>query len=136
MSIRRRKSKGTSIVESALAAILLVPIALAILDLIVIVVANSMNDTACKNAARAAANQSEGAQAFNAAKKSLESSKASTIVKSIVFEIFDWQGLDGNVTCSTKMVVRLPVPFPGMQEISFVAKDVEAVVGAKNPNAP
>lgn len=136
MNIRRRKSRGTSIVESALAAILLVPIALGILDLIVIVVANSMNDTACKNAARAAANQSEGSLAFNAAKKSLESSKASSIVKSIAFEIFDWQGLDGNVTCSTKMVVRLPIPFPGMQEISFVAKDVEAVVGAKNPNAP
>ncbi len=70
--MRVRKSRGGSLIETVSAAILLVPIALAILDVIVLVVANSMNDTAVKNAARAAANQEDWQHAFDAAKVALD----------------------------------------------------------------
>jgi len=47
------RKNGHSIVEAVTAALILIPITLLILDLLVLVIANSMNDTAAKNAARA-----------------------------------------------------------------------------------
>ncbi len=110
----RRSRKGASLVESALAALILVPIALAVLDLMVIVAANSMNDTACKNAARAGANQPNGPAAQQAADKSLATFQTSGIVKSIVIEDYNYTGDKGTFSIKTSMVVNPPVPFPGL----------------------
>lgn len=124
----RKNRRGTSAIEAVAAAIVLVPVALCLLDLIVIVIANSMNDTAAKNAARAAANQPDGPSAFNAARNAIQTFRSSQIVKSITIDIFDYPASKDAVTCQTRMVVHLPVPFPGFSEIQFVAKDVEPIV--------
>jgi len=118
--------------EAVMAAIILVPIALALLDLTVMVIANSMNDTAAKNAARAAANQSTGAAAYDAANLTLNTFHASTLVKSIAINDFNYpaQGV-GSVSLTTVMEVKLPVPFPGFAGYTFTAKDVEPIVGTK-----
>lgn len=133
---RRRSRKGASLIESALAALILIPIALAVLDLMVIVAANSMNDTACKNAARAGANQPDGPSAQKAADKSLDSFQTSGIVKSIVIEDYNYTGPKGVFSVTTSMVVNAPVPFPGLTNMTFKARAVEPVVGTANPNPP
>jgi len=126
--MRRRSARGTGSVEAIVGAIILVPIALGLLDLIILISANSMNDVAVKNAARAAANQADSTSGFDAANKSLISVRSSTIVKSIVLEGFDYPLSKEAVTVSTRMTVHLPVPFPGLSDIEFVAKDVEPIV--------
>jgi hypothetical protein len=118
-------------IEAVVASFILVPIALCLLDLSVVVVANSMNDTAAKNAARAAANQADGGIAFNAANNALSSISGSAIVKSISLLTFDYPLDQSAVTCQTKMIVHLPVPFPGLTDITFMAQDVEPIVASK-----
>ncbi len=115
-------------VEAVVAAIVLVPLALALLDLTVVVIANSMNDTAAKNAARAAANQPDGNSAMDAATRALKSFKDSGFITSIIINDLKYADVMDAVTVQTKMVVHLPVPFPGISDITFMADDVEPIV--------
>lgn len=103
-----------------------VPVTLFMLDLTVIVLANSKNDQAAKSAARAAANQPDPGKANQAAWKALQSFKTSSIVKSVTFNCnYNYQ----TVTCKTRMTVQLPIPFPGFSTMVFQAQAREPVVG-------
>jgi hypothetical protein len=135
MRKRARTRKGSGLIEAVTAAIILVPLALCMLDLIVIVIANCMNDTAVKNAARAAANQNDGGTALNAAQNALAKFQATSIIKTIDLQLalFDYPADKEAVTVETKMTVHLPVPFPGISEVDFMAKDVEPIVAQDVP---
>ncbi|MCC7532149.1 MAG: hypothetical protein IT342_26840 [Candidatus Melainabacteria bacterium] len=115
-------------IEAALGALILIPIALAIVDLITIVIANSMNDTAVKNCARAGANQPNGNAAQLAGEKALATFKQSGIVKSLVLDELTWAE-NGVCTAKTIMVVKMPVPLAGFSEMTFNGKATEPVVG-------
>jgi Flp pilus assembly protein TadG len=125
MKTNSRSTKGTSLIESAVAAIVLIPIALAILDLIIVVAANTMNDTAAKNGARAACNQPDQPHAQQAAQNALSSFHKSSIIKNIDVNL---QWTTQTVVCETTIAVHLPVPFPGFSDLVFKARDVEPVV--------
>ena len=129
----RRDKCGYTFAETFLGACILVPVALFILDLSVVIIANSINDSAVKNATRAAANQPSGQKAVQAATQSLASIRSTTIIKSIALEEVTYVP-DQKVTCRTKMIVRLPVPLPGQSNLTFVARAVEPVVGTENKN--
>jgi hypothetical protein len=133
-----RSKRGSGLIESVLAAFILIPLALCIIDLIVLVIANSMNDTLVKNMARAAANQTDGGQAYQAALNARQSFKPSPIVDSIDLETFDWPpngASDPAVSVKTKMVVRMPVPFPFYgDKVTFIAADTEPVVALTKSN--
>lgn len=129
--MKNRAKRGSGLIEAILAATILVPIALFLLDLTVMIIANSMNDTAAKNAARAAANQPNGTAAHDAAEKALASFQASTIVKSLALSEFDYPAKGvGSVSVVTVMEVKLPVPVPGFAGYTFKAGDVEPIVGS------
>ena len=131
-AMRSRGKRGSGLIEAILAATILVPIALFLLDLTVMIIANSMNDTAAKNAARAAANQPNGGAAHAAATKALASFQASSIVKSLAISEFDYPAKGvGSVTVVTVMEVKLPVPVPGFTGYTFKAGDVEPIVGTE-----
>lgn len=127
--MRHRSRRGSGLAESVVAAIVLIPIALCLLDLIVLVNANAMNDTAAKNAARAAANQPEGGLAKEAALSAISSFRASSIVNKIDLTDLLYDG--NSVTCQITMKVHLPVPFPGLNDLTFVASDTEPVLTQK-----
>lgn len=134
--MRSRTRRGQSFIEAVCAAFIIIPLALCLLDLIVLVVANSMNDTAAKNAARAAANQPDGNSALAAAQKSLSSFKKSAIITDVILQGLDYPDPNnaGAVSCKVKISVHMPMPFPGFSDIAFTAQAVEPIVGAKvNP---
>jgi len=124
----RSKRGGSGLIETIMAAVVLVPIALLLVDLTVIIIGNSINDTAAKNAARAGANQTDGGLAFAAAQLSLKTFKPSPIVSSLSISTFDYSVPNGNVTCKTQVVVKLPVPFPGCSSLTFDTQDVEPIL--------
>jgi hypothetical protein len=130
--MKTRSKRGSGITESVVAAIVLIPLALCLLDLMALVVSNSMNDTLVKNMARAAANQTDSGAAFAAAENARQSFKPSPIISSINLETFDYPPngtQDPAVTVKTRMVVRMPVPFPFFGDsVQFVAQDVEPIV--------
>jgi len=127
--MKRRKAKGVGLVETIVMAIVLIPVTLFFLDLIVLVMANSINDGACKNATRVAANQATGTDALAASQKAIDAVKNNSIVQSIRIVTLDYDEA-AHTTCAvqTEVVVHLPVPFPGYSDIKFVAKDVEPIL--------
>lgn len=133
MRIHKRR-KGSAFVEALGAAIVLIPIALIVLDLLVMVITNSFNDSAAKNAARAAANQKEPAAAINAADKSLKAFKPNAIMPELKMVDIFYNDKDGTVKVLTEMKVNLPVPFPGYQQLTFRAQALEPIVGDKRGN--
>ncbi len=130
-TMRKRSRRGQGIAEAVTAAIIIVPVALCLFDFLVVIIANSMNDTACKNAARAAANQPDLGTATQAAQTSLNSVH-SPLLNGITLQNLDYQA-NVSVTCQTRASVHLPVPFPGYSDLIFDAQDVEPIVGATPP---
>jgi hypothetical protein len=129
----RRSERATSITEAIVGAFVLVPIALCLVDLGVLVVANSINDTAAKNGARAAANQADGHDAFFAAQDAVNAFHTSPILKSITLLTVDYPPDQSSVSVKTQVVVKLPIPFPGLDNLTFQAQDVEPIVSFSPP---
>ncbi len=125
-TIAMRNTRGSSFVEAILVAMILIPLALCMLDLIMLVIANSINDQAAKNAARAAANQPSGDEAYSAAQNAMKTVHTSNVIKSI--KLIEIEYNKDTVSCKTEVVVQLPVPFPGWSVVTFQARDVEPVL--------
>ena len=121
--MRKRTKRGGGLIEAITAGFILVPLGFCMLDLIVIVIANCMNDGAVKCAARAAANQGDGTAALDAAETAMNNFIQTSVIRNIDLDIsmFDYPADKTGVTVQTKMTVHLPIPFPGLSEVDFVA---------------
>jgi|688.fasta_scaffold257483_2 hypothetical protein len=126
---KKRSRKGVGLVESIVMAIVLIPVTLFFLDLIVVVLANWTNDSACKNAARVAANQRIGSDAINASEKAIDAYRKNSIVKELRILTIDYDE-KGHTTVAvqTELIVHLPIPLPGYSDIRFLARDVEPIL--------
>jgi len=130
MLCHNRGQQGSQLAEALVIGIFILMITLALIDLIVMVLANSVNDSAAKNAARAAANQADYPRAVQAAEKSINSSRAATAsyLKSLILQKLDYT--DNNiVSVTTKMELKLPIPVPGIgSNYEFKAQATEPIV--------
>jgi hypothetical protein len=123
-----RKARGQALIEAVCTAMILIPLALCMLDILVLIVANSMNDSCAKSAARSAANQADKPTALAAAKIAVSSLHTSAIITNVSMPGFLYDTGSGKVTVQTQIGVHLPMPFPGFTDMTFEAKDVEAIV--------
>ena len=126
-----RKPRGQALIEAVCTAMILVPLALCLLDILVLIVANSMNDSCAKSAARSAANQADQSTALKAAKIAVSSLHPSAIITNVSMPGFLYDDVSGKVTVMTQISVHLPMPFPGFSNLTFQAKDVEAIMNFK-----
>jgi choline-glycine betaine transporter len=78
-----RKARGQALIEAVCTAMILIPIALCLLDFMVLVIANAQNDSCAKTAARAAANQADQPTALAAAKKAVSALHTSAIITGV-----------------------------------------------------
>lgn len=143
MSVKARKTKGSSIVETAAGLILLIPIVLFLVDVAAMVVAQTENDKLAKACARAAAEFPQGdARAVSAAQGVYNGQRASNLLSPIGFGAPggnpplpsgtpSYTAGAGLVTCQTTIVCTLPVPVPfvGTPSVTFNAKATEPIVG-------
>ncbi len=130
--MNRRKTKGVGLVETIVMAIVLIPVTLFFLDLIVLVLANSINDSACKNAARVAANQRTFNDAITASEKAVAAYSKNSIVRSLKILTMDYdEAGHTKVAVTTEVKVHMPIPFPGYSDFTFLAKDVEPIIVTK-----
>jgi hypothetical protein len=129
MRCHRRGQQGSQIAEALVIGIFILMITLALIDLIVMVMANNVNDAAAKNAARAAANQADYPKALQAAQNSVGSRRnAASFISSLTLQKLDYADHE-IVSCTTKMELKLPIPVPGVGgTFSFLAKDTEPIV--------
>jgi|SRR6516162_9667953 hypothetical protein len=128
---RKRYQRGEALISVGVGASILITIAFFILDLIVVVLANSANDTLARNAARAAANQQDMATAGQAANGVVQDFHASNMIPDVQLVKFDYLP-NQSVTVETSMNVKIPagLPFPCLPDyFTFVSKDTESIVG-------
>jgi Flp pilus assembly protein TadG len=130
MRIMRTK-KGQCFIEMIVGSMVLIPVCLVGLDFVALVLANSMNDSLAKSAARAAANQQTKPAAQAAALQVVSAFPISTMINDIkLTSPIDYNGKD-KVAVNTTMTVRLPAPFPGFNQFDFRAQAVEPIVGKR-----
>ncbi|MBX9670507.1 MAG: hypothetical protein K2X93_23095 [Candidatus Obscuribacterales bacterium] len=138
MSNRRntRNQKGQCFVEVICGMFILIPMALCALDLGVLVLGNSANDSLAKNCARAAANAQSQETAKAAAVKVITAFPSSPLIEKVELDTSKLNYDEKEtVTTETIITVRLPVTLPGtVERIAFRARATEPVVGVSaNP---
>lgn len=129
-SFRSKRDQGQCITEVVAGILfLIVPVSLFLLDVGVLVLAQSANDTLAKNAARAAAEQVDQTKAGEAVTNVIDSFPISGFVPQK--PTADVTFAAGTVTVKTTILVKLPVPvpfMPSLQEQSFDAQAREPIV--------
>jgi Tfp pilus assembly protein PilV len=129
-SRERRAQRGSQLAEALVIGIFILMIALALIDLIVMVMANNVNDATAKNAARAAANEPTYPKALEAAQRAVKGRKgqSSGFISSLILQKLDYT--DNNiVSATTKMELQLPIPVPGIGgRFEFLAQATEPIV--------
>ena len=128
--MRRRPTRGGSLIEAVVAAIFLIPIVLGMLDLVVMVMSSMDNDELAKNAARAAASQPDQNTSYQAALNVVNRFKTSNTITSVNMDDFKYTQND-SILVATKMKVCLPVEVAGWGHLTFVAQSVQPIVAPK-----
>jgi Flp pilus assembly protein TadG len=107
----KQEFRGQSILEVAVGMLILIPIVLAILDLVVLVLGQEANNDLAKRAARAASHYATDGQARTAADQVINSFQSSKILTNPTKAGFQYN-VNGNVVVETSLQVNLPVPVP------------------------
>lgn len=129
MKANTRNRKGQCLAEAAVAAMFLIPIVLAVIDLATLVLCSTVNDSVAKNAARAAANLKDPGQGTLAAQQVVNAVQKSSIIKNVSMVGPTYSG--SSVTVQSKMEVQLPVTMFGMHNQVFVAQSVQPLLAAQ-----
>ncbi len=132
MSVRARKTEGSSIVETAAGLILLIPIVLFLVDVAAMVVAQTENDKLAKACARAAAEFPTADPRQNTAAMGVYTNqKRSSLLTPTALILNNPAPPSGLVSCETTITCTLPVPVPflGNSSVAFRAKATEPIVG-------
>lgn len=137
--VRRRRSKaaGQSILEVLLGCLVLVPIALAIIDLAVVVIGGEIVSDLAKQAARAAGNSPTMAEATTAVADVQTQFSKSPTYQNLALKLARYDGTyDGQVTVTSSVTVLLPVPIPFLHvgpTIDLNAQASDAIVSLPPP---
>jgi Flp pilus assembly protein TadG len=134
----RRRRRGQSIIETVVGIIFLIPLVLFLLDVSVLVMAQTANDNLAKSAARAAASATNGPGGLGnstvaraAADRVLNDFALSSIITTKRIPpngfLYDTSS-PGNVIVETRIDVRPPVAFPGFTVFNFRARATEPIV--------
>ena len=138
MCVRSRSSKrvsrtGSGLIETVAGCMIIIPILLFLVDCAAVVVAQTSNDALAKHACRAAAECTDavsGAAAatavitqYNSGHPTLTTNAQCTTVGS---GTGGWQDVKVNTTLT--VVMPVPIPFSGINNLTFQAQAAEPVV--------
>lgn len=126
-----RQEKGTSIIEAVLGIVFVVILVLFFIDIGAVVTCQTNNERMCKNAVRAASEKDTSVEAKKAAEEIVKNTKESQIFTSAKMFDFEYDPSSGMVSAKTSAVCKLPIPCPGIANLTTVemqAKSVETIV--------
>jgi Flp pilus assembly protein TadG len=127
----RRSQRGVSIIESVLGIVAIVLLLLFFIDVGAVVTCQTNNERMCKNAVRAASQKDKETEARLAAEEIIKNTPSSQIFTSPTMEEFSYDTSTGLVSARTMVTCNLPVPVPGIANLTQVqmqAKSVETIV--------
>lgn len=125
----QRQARAQSIIEVACGAIVLVPIALLVIDVVFVFGAIKANNELAQSAARLAGNKSSQDAANMAARTTVADFSGSPNESDATLEQFQYDELSKMVTVKTQMTVKLPVPLPGAATTLITAVSTQPIVG-------
>lgn len=131
-----RRRQGQVFIEVVCGMIILGFMGLFALDVVVLVLANSANDTLAKNCARAAANTQSASAAKEAAVQVVKAFPVSPYVENVGFLGSKLVYEKDSVRTETVVIVKLPISLPGtVDKVAFHAASTEPLVGVSGaPN--
>jgi hypothetical protein len=129
----RRKS-GSSMVETLAGFVVLIPIALAAVDVVAFVSAVDSNEHLAEAAARGAAKATGQDSAQTLAEDVVKHCTPPWMVQNVLVDDVEYNVGKGMVSVATLMKMKLPVPLPGYSEISCRASSIEPIVSTPAPN--
>jgi hypothetical protein len=132
-AVKKRRS-GSSMVETLAGFVVLIPIALAAVDVVAFVSAVDSNEHLAEAAARGAAKASSQDGAQTIAEDVVKHCTPPWMVEHIMIDDVEYNLGKGMVSVATLMQVKLPVPVPGYSEISCRASSIEPIVSTPAPN--
>ena len=129
-----RSKSGSSMVETLSGFVVLIPIALAAVDVVAFVSAVDSNEHLAEAAARGAAKASSQDTAQTVAEDVVKHCTPPWMVQSVMVDDVEYDVGKGMVSVATLMQMKLPVPLPGYSEISCRASSIEPIVFTPAPN--
>lgn len=121
-------------VETLSGFVVLIPIALAAVDVVAFVSAVDSNEHLAEAAARGAAKASSQDGAQTVAEDVVKHCTPPWMVQSVMVDDVEYDVGKGMVSVATLMQMKLPVPLPGYSEISCRASSIEPIVSTPAPN--
>lgn len=129
-----RAPRALTLVEATAGFIIIIPIALAAFDLLALISANELNEQWAESACRVAATKVDELAAEEAARKSLAGFKANAVALEISLKSFNFDTSLGQVSLSTELSVKMPVPIPVVGDVHLKTSATHPIVGIPAPN--
>ncbi len=131
---RQRRTRGQTLIETLVGFIVLIPIGLFSINVVALVTTSQNNEQLAESAARAASTQRTEIKAKDAATETVTNIFQETnIAQSALVESIDYNVAAGQVTVTTLMNVKLPVPIPGFSETVCRASSAQPIVSTPAP---
>jgi len=123
----KQRQKGIGVIECVVATVFIIPIVLFCIDVLALVLSQSVNEHLAFDAARAAADQDTPEHAQQAAIDKILSMKTSGLIHQIILE--DVSYTKQSVTVRTSIRINMPAPFPSFSSLRLSTNATEPVVG-------
>ncbi|MCA9803947.1 MAG: hypothetical protein KC777_18380 [Cyanobacteria bacterium HKST-UBA02] len=130
---QRRKTRGQSLVETLAGFMILIPLGLVAVNIITMISCSRNNSEWAEQAARAAAKRLDGSSAEKAAENAINLCTLNNVITNVVVESVNYDLSEGQVTVTTLMDVKLPVPFPGWSTVQFHNASAQPIVATPAP---
>ena len=130
---RKRNRKGQSLVETMAGFFILIPLGLFFFDLVTMMTAGQTNEQWAEIASRAAATQTSEQMALKSAETAISKCTTTSVIQNVQIEAVKFDTQQGQVSVSTVMTVKLPVPFPYFNQVQLRAAAIEPIVSAQAP---
>ncbi len=130
---QRRRKKGQSLVETMIGFLILIPIGLIAVNLVTLISCSQSNEQWAELAARAAASTGNEQNAIQAAEDALTDCEINNVVQSIQIDEMKFDVGTQQVSVSTMMEVKMPVPLPWFSQVTCHASSVQPIVSTPAP---
>lgn len=130
----QRKTTGQSLVETMAGFFLFIPLVFMAVDVATLCNMAQKNEQFAESIARVAGTQNDKGAAINIARDAATNYQRSSIVEDVAIEEVTYDLGSGQVTVTTVMTVRMPIPFPYLSEITLRAVALQPIVSMPAPS--
>jgi Flp pilus assembly protein TadG len=131
--MRTRSEKGQSLVEVMAGFMVFIPLAFLAVDVVGVTSASQSNEQLAESLARVAGNQGSQAMAQRAAEDAVSNFQTNPTITAVTLELVKYDVGLGQVSITTAMNFKLPIPMPGYTTMILRSNAVQPIVATPAP---